>query len=142
MGMPNIPPNIESQIDVDRDDVINLFFEGIKSNKENIRKFFENDKELIDILRKSNINLNQKQFIKIKNSLADIRKILKEKGDVEKEIKKYINTLINNKASYFQFHNIIYILFIILSTICLKPNNRTCYNSKRNYFGSFKNVGK
>lgn len=114
--------NFDSYLNYDKNKVINLFLEAFESNKENIITFLNNEKQVLDLLKLYNIQINSKQYKQIEKTLYDIEKLLKDKYLNDEEIKQHLNIQnykpIDNTAS----NVILYILFIILivSIFCIK----------------------
>ena len=113
MEKSNLSSNIESELKYNRDEVIELFLKTFKAKKDNINSFLNNEDEIMKVLKQSGMNLNSGEFKQIKKSLFEIRKILREKSEIDYEIRRYVNQLIEKKP-YTNFTVFSYILFIIL----------------------------
>lgn len=135
MGVTNIPPNINADIKIDRnirqnniptnikveinsdceinkDEIIKIFFETMEINKSSMRKFFGNEQELIKVLRQSDIHLDRERIKKVQRSFLEIKSLLIDNVQLEKEKMRFIHNWYKN----YKFDNtsLTYVLFILI----------------------------
>lgn len=112
MGMPNIPTKILSEININRDELMEIFCKAINTNKDCARKLFNNERDIMRLLKQSYKGFDEKQIKKIINSSKEIKEILFKKNEVTNDMIKHVEKLC--RGSLTENKSQLYILFFLL----------------------------
>lgn len=121
----DIPKNIYADIKIDgeinRDEIIKLYFDTMNSNKDSLRIFFENEREFIYLLNKLKHFITPEQLDKINKSFFEVKNLLYDTANIQNEKMKLINMWYKDNKNDFRF--IAYVLFILIVIIINKKPN-------------------
>jgi len=117
-----IPKNIFADINFDReinrDEIIKLFYDTMNSNKDSLKIFLENERDFIYLLRKVKHFITPEQFEKVNKSFFEIKKLIFDTTYIQNEKMKLMN--IWYKDNIIDFRVVVYVLFILIAIIGIK----------------------
>ncbi len=121
----DIPKNIYADIKIDgeinRDEIIKIYFDTMNSNKDSLRLFFENEREFICLLNKLKHFITPERFDKINKSFLEVKNLLYDTANIQNEKMRLINMWYKDNKNDFRF--IAYVLFILFVIIGYKKPN-------------------
>lgn len=135
MGIPNLPPKINSNINLDKKDILDTFLKSMNISKESINKFFESNEDLTNLLSNRD-NITEEQLNKVQNIMSENLEILNEKDQVEEEkinyVKKHFN--IKNKK---EIKSLVYVLFVLLIIVFFNKSHNCYYYPTTNCYNPY-----
>jgi len=119
----DIPKNIFADINIDReinrDEIIKLFYQSMSANNDSLRTFLDNERDFNYLLRKVKHFITPEQLEKTSNSFFEIKKLLFDTANIKSEKMKLINT--SYKENKIDFR-VVAVLFILIAIIGIRES--------------------
>lgn len=118
----DIPKNIFADIEIDReinpDEIIKLFDDSMRSHKNSLHTFMENEREFLYVLNKLKHFITPEQLHNINNSFSEVKKLLFDNANMQNEKQRMIYTWY--KDNQIDLRSLVIVLFVLLVIIGIK----------------------